>query len=142
MEEKLSTDLKLMALISHLSILIPNIGIMAPVIIWATSRKRSNFVRFHALQSIFFQLIFFILMMFFIIVGIIMMLSAILWTALHASTEPGMLFFLSMFFMFMYFPLWIIFGVYAVVASVKSYRGKIFKYAIIGKIIERKVYKG
>jgi len=40
----------------------------------------------------------------------------------------------------MYFPLWIIFGIYAVVASAKSFKGRIFKYAIIGRIIERKVY--
>ncbi len=48
--------------------------------------------------------------------------------------------FLSMIFMFMFFPLWVIFGIYAAVASAKSFNGKIFKYAIIGGIIERKVY--
>jgi len=40
----------------------------------------------------------------------------------------------------MYFPLGIIFGIYAAVASTKSFKGRIFKYAIIGRIIERKVY--
>lgn len=142
MEEKLSTDQKLMALISHLSILIPNIGILAPVIIWVTSKEKSKFVRFNAIQAIFFQLVLYILMMVFIFVGVIMMLAAIPWFDLNSSAEPGMLFFLSMVFMFMYFPLWIIFGIYAVIASVKSFKGNIFKYAIIGKIIERKVYKG
>ncbi len=142
MEEKISNDGKLMSLISHLSILIPNIGILAPIIIWVTNRERSNFVRFHAIQAIFFQLVFFILMMFFIFVGVILMLAAIPWFDLNSSADPGILFFLSMIFMFMYFPLWLIFGIYAVVASIKSYKGKIFKYAVIGKIIERKVYKG
>jgi uncharacterized protein len=141
MEEKLSTEQKLLSLVSHLSILIPNIGILAPVIIWVTNKEKSNFVRFHAIQAIFFQLVFFILMIFFIFVGVIMMLAAIPWFDLNSSSEPGMLFFLSMVFMFMYFPLWIIFGIYAVVASVKSYKGNIFKYAIIGRIIEKKVYK-
>ena len=140
MELEISKEEKLMALLSHLSIFIPNIGILALIIIWVTNKEKSNFVRFNALQAIFFQLIFFILMMLFIFVGIILMLVAIPWFDLSSNAEPGILFFLSMVFMFMYFPLWIIFGIYAVVASAKSFKGRIFKYAIIGRIIERKVY--
>ena len=140
MDVEISKEEKLMALLSHLSIFIPNIGILAPIIIWVTNKEKSNFVRFNALQAIFFQLIFFILMMLFIFVGIILMLVAIPWFDLSSNAEPGILFFLSMVFMFMYFPLGIIFGIYAAVASVKSFKGKIFKYAIIGRIIERKVY--
>jgi len=139
-ELEISKEEKLMALLSHLSIFIPNIGILAPIIIWVTNKEKSNFVRFNALQAIFFQLIFFILMMLFIFVGIILMLVTIPWFDLSSNAEPGILFFLSMVFMFMYFPLWIIFGIYAVVASAKSFKGRIFKYAIIGRIIERKVY--
>ena len=79
MELEISKEEKLMALLSHLSIFIPNIGILAPIIIWVTNKEKSNFVRFNALQAIFFQLIFFILMMLFIFVGIILMLIAIPW---------------------------------------------------------------
>jgi len=139
-ELEISKEEKLMALLSHLSIFIPNIGILAPIIIWVTNKEKSNFVRFNALQAIFFQLIFFILIMLFIFVGIILMLIAIPWFDLSSNAEPGILFFLSMVFMFMYFPLGIIFGIYAAVASAKSFKGRIFKYAIIGRIIERKVY--
>jgi len=138
-DEKISIEEKLMALLSHLSILIPNIGILAPIIIWVTHKDKSRFVKFNALQAIFFQLIFLVLMMLFMFVGIILMLIAIPWST-SSSSEPGTLFFLSMLFMFLYFPLWLIFGIYAVVASVKSFKGRIFKYAIIGRIIEKKVY--
>ena len=140
MNEKISKEEKIMALLSHLSIFIPNIGVLAPIIIWVTNKEKSDFVRFHALQAIFFQLIFFILIMLFMFAGLILMLAAIPWFDLSSTAEPGTLFFLSMIFMFLFFPLWLIFGIYAVVASVKSYRGKIFKYAIIGNIIKRKVY--
>ncbi|MGM0366483.1 MAG: DUF4870 domain-containing protein [Actinomycetota bacterium] len=141
MDERLSTEEKLLALLSHLSILIPNIGILTPIIIWVTHKEKSRFVKFHALQAIFFQLIFLILMMLFIFIGIILMLIAIPWSA-SSSAEPGTLFFVSMAFMFLYFPLWLIFGIYAVVAAVKSFKGRTFRYAIIGKIIQRKVYPG
>ncbi len=143
MEEEIQTEKKLMSLLSHLSILIPNVGVLAPVIIWLTNKEKSRFVRFNALQAIFFQLIFLALMMVFMFVGIILVLVAIAipWTNLSSNAEPGILFLLSMIFMFMYFPLWLIFSIYAVVASLKSFKGKIFRYAIIGRIIEKKVYK-
>lgn len=140
MEEKISTEDKLMALLSHLSILIPNIGILAPIIIWLTNKNKSKFVRFNALQAIFFQLVFFILMMFFLLIGVILMLAAIPWFDLSSNAEPGILFFISMVFMFMYFPLWLIFGIYSVIAAIKSYRGKIFKYLVIGRVFEKKIY--
>ena len=140
MNDKISKEEKLMALLSHLSMFIPNIGILAPIIIWVTNKEKSDFVRFHALQAIFFQLIFFILTMLFMFVGIILMLVSIPWFDLSSNAEPGIALFLSMIFMFLFFPLWLIFGIYAVVASIKSYRGKIFKYTIIGNIIKRKVY--
>lgn len=140
MDDKISKEEKIMALLSHLSIFIPNIGVLAPIIIWITNKEKSDFVRFHALQAIFFQLIFFVLMMLFIFIGIILMFASIPWFDLSSNPEPGGVFFLSMIFMFMFFPLWIIFGIYAAVASAKSYKGEIFKYAIIGSIIQKKVY--
>lgn len=59
----------------------------------------------------------------------------------NPNAEPGTLFFVSMIFMFLCFPLWFFFAVYATVAAVKSYKGRIFRYLIIGKIIEKRVYK-
>lgn len=38
-------------------------------------------------------------------------------------------------------PLWIIFSIYAIVAGVKSFIGKIFRYTIIGRIIEKMIYE-
>jgi uncharacterized protein len=55
MDIEVSKEERLMALLSHLSIFIPNIGILAPLIIWVTNKEKSNFVRFNALQAIFFS---------------------------------------------------------------------------------------
>ena len=124
-----------------ISILIPNIGIIAPIIIWVNQKDKSKFVKFNAIQTIFYQLAFFILMMLFIFTGIILMLISMPILSANPNAEPGTLFFISMIFMFLYFPLWFFFAIYAVVAAVKSYKGKVFRYLIIGKIIEKKVYK-
>jgi len=141
MNEEITSDEKLMSLLSHLSILIPNIGVIAPIVIWITQKDKSKFVRFNAIQAIFYQLAFFVLMMLFMFTGIILMLISLPIFTASPTAEPGPLFFISMIFMFLYFPLWFFFAIYAVVAAVKSYKGRIFRYLIIGKIIEKKVYK-
>ena len=141
MIEKINSDNKLMSLMSHLAIIIPNIGIIAPIVIWVTQKDKSKFVRFNAIQAIFFQLIFFILLMLSIFIGLILMFISIPLMSTSPGGEPGILFWVSMGIMNFYFPLWAIFSIYAIVAGVKSFKGKIFRYIIIGKIIEKRVYK-
>ena len=141
MNKKISSDEKLMSLLSHLSIIIPNIGVIAPIIIWVTQRDKSKFVRFNAIQAIFFQLVFFVLVMLSVFTGVILMLVSTFIITKNPDAAPGALFWVSMGIVYLYFPLWIIFVIYAVVAAVKSFKGRIFRYLIIGRIIERRVYK-
>ena len=141
MNEKIKSDDKLMSILSHLAILIPNIGILAPIVIWLTQKEKSKFVRYHAIQAIFFQLLFFILLMLSIFIGIILMAISIMLANVSSGGEPGAFFWVSMGIINLYFPLWFFFSIYAIVAAVKSYRGKIFRYLIIGKIVEKRVYK-
>jgi len=141
MNEKISSDEKLMSLLSHLSIIIPNIGVIAPIIIWVTQRDKSKFVRFNAIQAIFFQLVFFVLVILSVFTGVILMLVSTFILTKNPDAAPGALFWVSMGIVYLYFPLWIIFVIYAVVAAVKSFKGRIFRYLIIGRIIERRVYK-
>ena len=141
MKENLTSEDKAMSLLAHLSILIPNMGILAPLIIWLVQKDKSKFLRFNCLQAIFFQLLFLGLTMLSIIIGAIIMIISLPGIAANPNTEPGTLFFISMALMFLFFPFWIIFTVYAIVAGVKSFQGKKIKYAIIGNIIEKRVYK-
>ena len=141
MNDKTKSDDKLMSILSHLAILIPNIGILAPIVIWLTQKEKSKFVRYNAIQAIFFQLLFFILLMLSIFIGIILMAISIMLANVNSGGEPGTFFWVSMGIMNLYFPLWFFFSIYAIVAAVKSYRGKIFRYLIIGKIVEKRVYK-
>jgi uncharacterized Tic20 family protein len=136
MKEDIKSDEKLMSLISHLAVVIPNIGVIAPIVIWITQRDKSKFVRFNAIQAIFFQLVLFILIMLSVFIGIILMAIAIP----LMREEPGVLFWVSMGVIYLFVPLWFIFSIYAVVAGIKSFKGIIFRYPIIGRIIERRVY--
>jgi len=141
MKEKPATDEKLMSLLSHISILIPNIGIMAPIIIWITQKDKSQLIRFNALQAIFFQIVFFILVILSIFIGMILMIIALPALTSSPNDAPGTLFWVSMGIMNLYFPFWLFFSIYGIIASVKSFKGGEFKYPIIGSIIKNKVYK-
>jgi len=141
MSEKINSDDRLMSMLSHLSVLIPNIGIIAPIVIWVTQKDKSKFVRFNAIQAIFFQLVFFILIMLSIFIGFILMFISLPSLTANPDAAPGVLFWVSMGILNLYFPLWFFFSIYAIVAAVKSFKGKIFRYIIIGKIIEKRVCK-
>ncbi len=141
MNKKINSEEKLMSLLSHLSIIIPNIGVIAPIIIWVTQKDKSKFVRFNAIQAIFFQLLFFVLLILSIFIGLILMFISLPVITRNPDAVPGTLFWVSMGVMNLYFPLWIIFAIYAAVAGVKSFKGRIFRYLIIGRIIEKRVYK-
>jgi len=77
MNENINSDDKLMSLIAHLVIIIPNIGLIAPIVIWVTHKDKSKFVRYNAIQAIFFQLVFFVLIMLSVFIGMILMFIAI-----------------------------------------------------------------
>jgi len=141
MVEKLKSDEKLMSLLSHLAIVIPNIGIIAPIVIWVTQKDKSKFVRFNAIQAIFFQLVFFVLIMLSVFIGLIFMFISLPVIIKNPDAAPGVLFWVSMGVMNLYFPLWLIFSLYAVIAAIRSFKGKIFRYIIIGKLVEKRIYK-
>ena len=46
-----SQDEKIMAAIGHATIIWPVMGIIAPLVVWATQREKSRFVAFQALQA-------------------------------------------------------------------------------------------
>src|SRR3990172_10038698 len=48
---------KIMAALAHVSALLPLMGVIAPIIIWANQKDKSEFVAFQALQAIAYQLL-------------------------------------------------------------------------------------
>ena len=49
-------DERVFAALSHITILLPFMGILGPVLVWATQKEKSEYVKFHALQAIFYQM--------------------------------------------------------------------------------------
>src|SRR5512145_2488025 len=54
-----SSDEKIMAALAHGSVFLMFLGPVVPVILWASQRKKSKYVSFHALQAMGYQALIF-----------------------------------------------------------------------------------
>lgn len=141
-EEKITNDEKLLSFLCHLSMILG--GILVPVIIWAIKKEQSKFVRFHALQAIFYHLAYSVIAGFFIAGIIITYLSTLsIYYAPRPSYHTGpsatVIVILVVFVLLTFL---IIFGSigYGIYLAIKANKGEKIKIPVIGKIIYEKVY--
>ncbi len=139
----LQGDEKMLALFSHLSLFLG--GIVLPIIFWATNRDKSKFVTFHALQALWFHIAYVALIIVwvfaFIIIGVVGGIGVGAFTSATGSQEMPV-FFIIMMIGFYATLFAIIFGAiaYSIYMGIKSYKGELCKYPIIGKRVYAKVY--
>lgn len=142
-EEIISSEDKTLSMFCHLSMMLG--GILMPIIIWAIKKEKSRFVRFHALQSIFFHLAYSVILA----VVIVMFAMIILLTIpgigyskslQHSSGFPA----ITMVFIFLISGIIILSALgavaYSIYLAVKSYQGERTRIPVLGKIIYEKVY--
>ena len=141
-EEIISSDERTLALVCHLSMLVG--GILVPIIIWAIKKAESKFVRYHALQSIFFHLAFGVIVAVLIIItAIVIVLTGVgfQWLGRHASSGIPAVVLIIVFSFTGIITLMAFGGIgYAIYLAIKSYQGEKIKIPVIGKIIYDKVY--
>lgn len=139
----LQGDEKLLALFSHLSLFFG--GIILPIIFWATNRDKSKFVTFHALQALWFHIAYIaVLLVFIFAFAIILVIGGLGLGVLSGATGGSempviMIIFMIAFYIGLFA---IIFGVmgYSIYMGIKSYKGELCMYPIIGKKVYQKVY--
>lgn len=134
-------DERVMAALSHVTVLIPTIGVIAPIVIWATQKEKSRFVAFQALQAAAFQLL--IVVLWFVGMACYMgsfflMFGGIALSQSAGRFNPGPGFavipFLVIFGMLSIMLLMVIIGI---VAAIMVFQGKDFHYPLIGDFVER-----
>lgn len=138
-------DERVLAALAHISILLPAIGVLAPILVWVTQRERSQFVGFQALQAVVFQLALLLLWLlggvcymgsvFFIMIGGFAMQGS------SGMEGPGpgfnLLFVLPFGVIFFMLLVALVLFIYGVVAAVLTFQGKDFRYPLIGRWVER-----
>ena len=140
-----TSDERLLAMLSHLSVFLG--GIILPIILWATQKDKSKFVKFHSLQAIYFQLAYAALIFVFVIVIIaVLMISGIgmgAFSGNHHGHSDSMPVFMIVMMVILYGGIFILllggFG-YSIYLSVKSYNGNLIRIPVIGNIIYGKVF--
>ncbi len=134
-------DEKILALFSHLSIFLG--GIVLPIIFWAINKDKSRFVRFHALQAIFFHIAYVVILVAVIIIMVAVGIGlGVLSAGTFAAGGDGSLFLIIamiIFYGFIFLSIFVFMG-YGIYVGVKSYKGELSRYPVIGKIIYDKVY--
>jgi uncharacterized Tic20 family protein len=137
----LSQEERLLATLAHVSVLFSYIGIIVPIIIWATQKNKSSYIKFQALQALVWQAIMF---MFNLIIMACIVCSSVLPILMMGpaqnETTPG---FMIGFLVVMGSSLFLTIGslffiVYGIVGAVMTYQGKDFRYAIIANRLEKK----
>ncbi len=126
-------------------------GLIAAIVIWASQKDKSEYVRFQSLQAIVYQLL--IVLGWFLGMGCYM-LSALAMIIVAPATEaqierfaegPGPVFYLSVALPFLVLSGvllgWLVALAYAVAGAVMTLRGKDFRYLILGPSLRRYLEK-
>lgn len=117
-----SSDEKLMAVLSHLSLLVPHAGIIAPLFIWLLNQGKAPFAAYQARQALFFHL--FVIAATWVI-GIISFLIAVLTLGFGLIVLIPLLGVLSLIPM-----------VCGIIGAIHAYEGRDFRYPIIGELVQ------
>lgn len=134
-----------MAALAQISILVPLLGVVAPIVIWVTQKDKSRYVAFQSLQAVAFQLslvfAWFVGMGCYMCSFFSMFLAIPLGAASESSQSVNPLFVLPFFTPFLVMGLMFLGGflfiLYGIVAAVLTFQGKPFRYVIIGRWVER-----
>ena len=149
-------DERLVSALAHLTILLPLIGIIAPIIIYVTQREKSKFIGFQALQALAYQLVLLLgwfagmacYMGSFVLVFGSFFLTIPL-AALEDSSEmglvAGLISMLGTMIPFIVFGVIILLGLlligYGLVAAVLVFQGRDFRYLLIGRWVKNYLNK-
>ena len=141
---------KIMAALAHVSAILPFVGVIAPIIIWATQKDKSEYVAFQALQAVAYQLL--MILAWFVGMGCYMFSFFTIFLGIPFAGESGQvdpsiapLFALGFMIPFIIFGAIFIGGalfvIYGLIAAIQVFQGKDFRYIIIGNRLENYLQK-
>jgi uncharacterized Tic20 family protein len=142
-------DERIMAALSHVSVLLPLIGTLSPILIWVTQKEKSRYVAFHSLQALAYQLsmvLAYALGMGCYICSFIGNFGGLffgLTTEYQQYAYPIMEFAFIIPFIVMcsIFLGGIIYVIYGLIGAIMAFQGKHFQYIIIGKRVRNYMNK-
>jgi hypothetical protein len=140
-QDNKSTENRLLAALTHGSVVANGLGILVGVVVYITYREKSRFVAFQGLQAAVYQLINLI-----IIIGLWLLwgvfygwaiLSLIKLEGTNPNTAPPAIFWISMVSMIIPIIYMVLVALYGLWGAWCTWQGKDFKYLIIGGWLEK-----
>jgi uncharacterized Tic20 family protein len=136
----INQEVRLLAAISHVSVLFSNIGFFVPIVIYLTQKKKSSYLGFQSLQALIWQIVMFV---FSILVSSCMVGAIFFPVLITAASQNEKLIGLSggsMLIAIIISVFVMIIGnlgfiIYGIIGAVMTYQGKDFRYVFIGNII-------
>ncbi len=149
-------DERIMAALTHASIILPVWGLVGTIVIWATQREKSKFVSFQALQAMTYQLTLIVFGMFGFacyacsFMGTFALSSIGMVAATMGGDASGFASILTT-ILTTFFPLCItgmivligmVFIVYSLYGAARVLQGQDFRYAVVGRWLEKYTGQG
>jgi uncharacterized Tic20 family protein len=117
-----SQEERWMALAAHLSILLPHVGVVVPLIIWLAHNDRAPFAAYQAKQAFWFHLLTIVGFWAFLIIAVA--LGIVTFGLGLLASAPLLL-------------LWhFAADIYGIIGAVYCFQGRDFRYAVLGSIIQ------
>ncbi|MBI3176088.1 MAG: DUF4870 domain-containing protein [Chloroflexi bacterium] len=142
--ENPTSEEKVLAALAHGSVLFAWFGPIAPTILWITQRKKSKYVRFHALQAMGYQALGFWGWILGVIAAFIGMFGVTFLAALvldaNQMKSSAIEIFLQFFMILSIFGLWGFFFLGGLAGAVFCMTGHDFRYPIIGPWLKNKLF--
>jgi uncharacterized Tic20 family protein len=133
-----STEERIFSALAHASIVVPYLGIIAPLIIWITMREKTAWLRFQALQALAYQLLQFILILIFGCLSVpLLMISPMFIPGDPETMVYPVLFIFTIIIPFTPYIIWALVILLGLAGGALCAFGYNFKYPLLGKRLER-----
>ncbi len=138
----LSSEERMVAVLSHVSILFTQVGLIFPLVIYLIQKKKKSYVGFQALQAFLWQvgMLVFNTLASLYIMGIFFLpvfLSEVFPDFQIRWFTGGDMVLVTLISVAALIFGNLVFTVYGVIGAVQTYRGRLFRYAILGGLIEK-----
>ena len=138
-------DERVMASLSHITAILPFMGMIAPIVIWVTQKEKSKYVAFHALQALGFQLS--MVVAWFIAMGCYIASFFATFLSIPFASSSTIAQSNQPLFGSAFLVPFVVFGamfigefaliVYGIIGAIMTFQGKPFRYVFIGNQVER-----
>ncbi|RPJ17061.1 MAG: DUF4870 domain-containing protein, partial [Chloroflexi bacterium] len=140
MNTSATSDEKVAAALAHGSVFLAFLGPLVPTILWASQRKKSKYVSFHALQAMGYQALTFWLWIaatiLIVVLSVFLVFPLGLFMENSRNPEYGLLIF-QIFILTWMFGLMGVFFLTGIIGAISCLLGRDFRYPVLGKWLER-----